>query len=365
MKRTKVLVILLVMLLNFIVIGGVNAHSVELDPEDLIIFPNNVSNGEGEITIDSTQTGYSLYYQVVAISDSDYTKMTEEEENGRKELARIDEELNKLGAECDNLEVAHDEAYNEWKEKVENEASEEEIEKAKTAYEEAKTKYKNKIDEYNAKADEYNNAIIRIRNNINSLIPTYNDNKWIKTEDGSFNIDSSEFTENKAFAFWAKLICSDGNIYYDLNVYTTSDTDEEEIKVQSVSLDKKEISIKEGSSYTLVATINPTDATNKTVTWSSSNESVATVKDGKVTAVAEGTATITVTTQDGGYKATCKVTVTKKDSNQKPDDEKTDDTVADGELPQTGSFTYFIIPAIIILGIIMIVTYKKIKYLNN
>lgn len=51
------------------------------------------------------------------------------------------------------------------------------------------------------------------------------------------------------------------------------------------------------------------DATNKTVTWSSSCEAVATVSNGTVTAVAEGTATITVRTEDGGLTATCAVTV--------------------------------------------------------
>ena len=50
---------------------------------------------------------------------------------------------------------------------------------------------------------------------------------------------------------------------------------------------------------TLSATITPEDATDKTITWSSSDEKVATVDAGKVTGVAEGTATITATTKDG------------------------------------------------------------------
>ena len=61
---------------------------------------------------------------------------------------------------------------------------------------------------------------------------------------------------------------------------------------------------------TLTAAVEPTNATNQNVTWSSSDEKVATVADGKVTAVAAGTATITVKTNDGGYTATCEVTVT-------------------------------------------------------
>ncbi len=61
---------------------------------------------------------------------------------------------------------------------------------------------------------------------------------------------------------------------------------------------------------TLTATVEPTDATNPTVTWSSSNDSVVTVADGKVTAVAAGSATITaISVDDPDIKATCAVTV--------------------------------------------------------
>jgi hypothetical protein len=62
---------------------------------------------------------------------------------------------------------------------------------------------------------------------------------------------------------------------------------------------------------TLTATVAPDNATDKSVTWSSSNTAVATVADGKVTAKSEGNATITVKTNNGGKTATCTVTVTK------------------------------------------------------
>ena len=82
--------------------------------------------------------------------------------------------------------------------------------------------------------------------------------------------------------------------------------------VESISLDIVSAEMTEGDELTLVATINPTNATNKRVTWQSSNESVLTVVDGKVTALKAGTATITVTTEDGEKTATCEVTVNKK-----------------------------------------------------
>ena len=89
-----------------------------------------------------------------------------------------------------------------------------------------------------------------------------------------------------------------------------SDDDDDDIAVTGVTLDKETASIKVDEKVTLTATVAPADATNKTVTWSSSDESKATVKDGVVTGVAAGTATITVTTEDGSKTAVCEVTVT-------------------------------------------------------
>ena len=82
------------------------------------------------------------------------------------------------------------------------------------------------------------------------------------------------------------------------------------VPVTGVSLDKTEVElVAAGETATLAATVAPADATNKAVTWASSNPAVATVENGVVTAVANGTATITVTTVDGGKTATCAVTV--------------------------------------------------------
>jgi len=81
------------------------------------------------------------------------------------------------------------------------------------------------------------------------------------------------------------------------------------VAVESVSLDTTAVTIAPGEKYTLTATVLPADATDKSVSWSSSEEGVATVNDGVVTAVAVGTTTITVTTTDGSKTATCTVTV--------------------------------------------------------
>ena len=79
--------------------------------------------------------------------------------------------------------------------------------------------------------------------------------------------------------------------------------------VTGVTLDKATATLEVKENVTLVATVTPTNATNKDVTWSSNNETVATVANGVVTALTVGKATITATTVDGSFKATCEVTV--------------------------------------------------------
>lgn len=81
------------------------------------------------------------------------------------------------------------------------------------------------------------------------------------------------------------------------------------IDVKSVTLNKTSVTVKAGQKYTLKATVSPSNATNKTITWRSANPSVATVSGGVVTAKKSGIATITAKTSNG-KQATCKVKVT-------------------------------------------------------
>ena len=83
-----------------------------------------------------------------------------------------------------------------------------------------------------------------------------------------------------------------------------------DVKVTGIMLSSTSVSLNVGKTKTLTATVSPDDATNKSVTWSTSDSSVAKVSTkGKITAVSRGTATITATTVDGSYTATCNVTV--------------------------------------------------------
>ena len=87
------------------------------------------------------------------------------------------------------------------------------------------------------------------------------------------------------------------------------------VSVTGVTLNSTELSLYTGESKTLTAKVEPADATNQDVTWSSNNNAVATVENGTVKAVGEGEATITVTTADGGKQATCQVKVTQTTYN--------------------------------------------------
>ena len=69
-----------------------------------------------------------------------------------------------------------------------------------------------------------------------------------------------------------------------------------------------------GGEFALTVTVEPVDATNRDVVWSSDQSSVATVDKGKVRGIAVGEATITVTTKDGSKSARCKVTIQAKKS---------------------------------------------------
>lgn len=108
-----------------------------------------------------------------------------------------------------------------------------------------------------------------------------------------------------------RCVVTDGNSTEVTSQAATLTVTAATVSVTGVTLNKTSANLTVGGTVILTATITPNNASNKSVTWNSSNPSVATVDaDGKVTAVGAGTATITVTTADGNKTATCVVTVT-------------------------------------------------------
>lgn len=95
--------------------------------------------------------------------------------------------------------------------------------------------------------------------------------------------------------------------------YSCKKEKDKSVAVTEVRLDKTATTLFEGDTEELMATVMPENATDKGIEWKSDNESVATVSQtGLVTALKDGSATITVKTNDGGFRASCEVTVKKK-----------------------------------------------------
>lgn len=126
----------------------------------------------------------------------------------------------------------------------------------------------------------------------------------------SCTVDSDAAFEEKAVSVNVDALYDNWGNELENNVTPAEVTIEKrKIPVTGVQLDKTSVSVKDGETVNLEATVDPADADNKTVTWSSDNTAVATVANGTVTAVKTGKANITVTTEDGSKTAVCEVTV--------------------------------------------------------
>ena len=118
----------------------------------------------------------------------------------------------------------------------------------------------------------------------------------------------------------------------------------EQIPATGITVSKSSVSILEGNSETVTATVTPSNATNKTVTWTSSNPSVATVAGGKITGVSVGSATITAKTSNG-LTATVSVKVSQNTSIIRPTGVTVSPTTATVEAGKTTTLTATVTPS--------------------
>lgn len=143
---------------------------------------------------------------------------------------------------------------------------------------------------------------------------TISADKNTAAEDATITLTATPST-GYSFSAWTVLDEGDNAVTVSNNQFTMPASDVTvtatftPIAVTGVSLNKTSTSISVGETETLTATVVPANALNTAVTWTSSNTDVATVANGVVTAEAAGSATITVTTTDGSFTATCAVTV--------------------------------------------------------
>ena len=122
---------------------------------------------------------------------------------------------------------------------------------------------------------------------------------WTSSEDAIASVSNGKITAHKSGK--ATITAKSGTCSAECEVTVSVNT-------ESITLDKTTLSLSVGETAQLTATVKPDDATDKTVTWSSSDESVAKVDNGKVAALKSGKATITA--KCGDKTAECAVTVT-------------------------------------------------------
>ena len=157
--------------------------------------------------------------------------------------------------------------------------------------------------------------------NLNDTELTANSNIWskAKAEAGQsfISVNGSDWNDinEHGFPYWSSV---ENNLvtktYKNTNACIKAFTKVEEpkIDVKSVNLNENSITIEEGKTYTLIATVLPENATNQKVNWASEDESIATVTGGVITGKKAGKTTVTVTTVDKELTASCEVTVTAK-----------------------------------------------------
>ena len=140
---------------------------------------------------------------------------------------------------------------------------------------------------------------------------TDNGSSWTNIEsetNASYTINSTNTSMN-GYQYRCVVTGSGGVSVISQTATLTVQAKPASVPVTGVKLNTETLELFTGNTATLTATVEPDNATNKNVTWSSNNADVATVDNGVVTAVGTGEATITVTTADGGKTATCTVTV--------------------------------------------------------
>lgn len=149
---------------------------------------------------------------------------------------------------------------------------------------------------------------------------------------------------NNIFIMKGKLIIMLSLILSGVICSCSGKEDPSSTSVKAITLNPTSLSLKVGETATITATVSPSSATNKKIIWSSSNASVATVDEGKVTAKAAGSADITVLSDDSGIKATCTVTVTSESTT--PENPPTT-----SDLVTTGDFSYVGFDRVILSGV--------------
>ncbi len=182
----------------------------DLDPNNYISLPIMISGGKGTIRIDEEVSNYTLYYQTIQISNIDYEQIVKILDEHDKYYKNASEELKQLKAEIEELRDDYN-AKNE-----QDPSSDETLQ----AYQLLQTK----IDDYNTRVGEINQKLQQYVTDYNNMLPDYDNTKWIETENGEIDLQTSGIAVNSSqtvhFILWARLDVGQ-DTYYKNQIYST------------------------------------------------------------------------------------------------------------------------------------------------
>lgn len=322
-KLISVIILMIMILPMFLNFYNVKAYSGELDPKNYIYLPSIIwienGIGTGTISLYSGVDGYSISYQKIDITQEQYNTIDNKVKEVNDYIEECNTDLKTKKAEIDTLKT-------EWENlKNSGTATQEEITQALNNYNTA-------VEAYNELANTYKTNIETKEKEYLATIPEYT-NSWVETTntDDNVQIDLKNYSGTIYFILWAK-ITNGTDTYYDMARYSQTIQ-----KNETVTINKSTATIKVDETIQLTAT----SSIDSEITWESSDEDIATVSDdGLVTGIKEGSAVITA---KGSEKtAICTVTVEKKDTASKPNDnqdngEWTDFSKAKFELKKNGT----------------------------
>ena len=146
-----------------------------------------------------------------------------------------------------------------------------------------------------------------------TVVPANATNKnvsWCSDNAGIAQVENGVVTAIAEGQTYIRVVTEDGNISTECKVTVGNNGGSDPVAVTGVKLSQNKLTLKKDESFTLVATIEPSEAPNKALTWTTSDDAIVSVSDkGVVLAKAVGAAVVIVTTKDGGFAATCSVSV--------------------------------------------------------
>lgn len=221
---------LITLLLLTLFIGGFNVNatiikkidfnktlgvsSADLDQDDIINFPMTVWNGEGEITIDSSITNYTMYYQWIELTSDEINALENAKNTYKNKSDEVKEELDRLYAKYE----AKYKIYEDLSES--GTATTDELNAARDAASAEYDIYKNYYDTMMVELDTLYEDYYKI-------IPDYTSN-WTKADNNEFKGDFSSFSDERQFVLWIRLDYANKSAY-DFGVLTVNGTYEDEV----------------------------------------------------------------------------------------------------------------------------------------